>query len=47
MNIGDNYFSSSILAQGSSLDDQDRQDADHEHYHLIIELEQHLNQLQI
>ena len=44
--IGDIYFSSSILAQGSPLDDQDRQDADHEQYHLIVELEQHLNQLQ-
>ena len=37
--IGDIYFSSSILAQDSSLDDQDRQDADREQYHLIVELE--------
>ena len=44
--IGDIYFSSSILAQDSSLDDQDRQDADHELFHLIVELEQLLNQLQ-
>ena len=40
--FGDIYFSSSSLAQGSPLDDQDRQDADHEQYHLIVELEQHL-----
>ena len=45
-NIGDIYFSSSILAPDSSLNDQDRQDADHEQYHLIVELEQLLNQLQ-
>ena len=44
--IGDIYFSFPILAQGSPLDDQDRQDIDHEQYHLIVELEQHLNQLQ-
>jgi hypothetical protein len=44
--IGDIFFSFPILAQGSPLDDQDRQDTDHEQYHLIVELEQHLNQLQ-
>ena len=46
VNIGDIYFPSSILTQDSSLGDQDRRDADHAQYHLIVELQQLLNQLQ-